>query len=84
MVYKDMASSWLSSFIKNKTQYVCLDGHCSVTKQVTCDVPKGSTLGPLLFLVYINDLQGAFSKSITHHFADDTNLLFPAKKTWHC
>ena len=34
----------------------------------------------MLFLLYINDLQSVFSKSIAHHFADDTNLLFPAKK----
>ena len=33
-----------------------------------------------MVLVYINDLQGAFSKLIIHHFADNTNLLFPAKK----
>ena len=51
-----------------------------ITKQVTCGIPQGSTLGPLLFLVYTNDLQGAFSKLIIHHFADDANLLFPAKK----
>ena len=70
----------MSSFLKNRTQCVCLDGHCSITKQVTCDAPQGSTLGTLLFLVWNNDLQGAFSKSIIHHFADYTNLLFPAKK----
>ena len=73
-----MANSRLSFFIKNKMQYIYLDGHCSITKQVTCDVSQGSTLAPFLFLVYINDLQGAFSESIV---ADDTNLLFPAKKT---
>ena len=76
---RGLANSWSSSFIKNRTQYVYLDGHCSITEQVTCGVPQGSTLGPVLFLVYINDLQGAFSKSKIHHFADDTNL-FPAKK----
>ena len=34
----------------------------------------------MLFYLYINDLQNVFSKSVVHHFADDTNLLFPAKK----
>ena len=75
-----LANSWLSSILKNRTQYVCFDCHCSTAKQVACGVPEGSTLGPLLFLVYINDLQGDFLKSIIHHFAYDTNLLFLAKK----
>ena len=77
---RGLTNSWFSSFLKNRTQYVYLDGHCSITKQVICGVPQGSTLVPLLFLLYINDLQGAFSKLIIHHFADNTNLLFPAKK----
>ena len=77
---RGLANSWLSSLLKNGAQHVYLDGHCSITKQVTCGVLEGSTLGPLLFLVYINDLQGAFSKSTIHHFADGTNLLFPSKK----
>ena len=76
---RGLANNWLSSFLQNRTQYVYLDGHCSITKQVTCGVPQGSTLSPLLFLVYIDNLQSAFSKSIVYHFADDTNLQFPAK-----
>ena len=47
---------------------------------VKCGVPQGSTLGPLLFLLYINDLNPAFNKVITIHFADDTHLKYASKK----
>ena len=77
---RGLANSWLKSFLESRKQYVILPGHSSSVRAVTCGVPQGSTLGPLLFLLYINDLQSVFSKSIAHHFADDTNLLFPAKK----
>ena len=43
-------------------------------------VPQGSTLGPLLHLFYINDLNFVFNIAITIHFADDTHLSYSSKK----
>ena len=55
-----------------------LNGHISETLQIRCGVSKGSVLGPLLFLTYINDLPSA-SKCLTFYlFADDTNIYFEA------
>ena len=65
---RGLTNSWFSSFLKNRTQYVYLDGHFSITKQVTCGVPQGSTLGILLFLMYINDLQGFIILQMTLTF----------------
>ena len=51
----------------------------SQTKIIKCGVLQGSTLGPLLFLIYINDLSNALEKSIVHLFAGDANLLYDNK-----
>ena len=47
--------------------------------ELTCSVPQVSIIGPLLFLIYINDTHHAVSKSRIYHFADDTNLLYTCK-----
>ena len=69
------ANEWFSSYLKNRTQYVSILGFDSSTKTIPHGVPQGSVLGPLLFLIYINDLHSAIKNSKVFHFADDTNLL---------
>ena len=56
-----------------------MEGFFSQTKIVKCGVLQGSTLGPLLFLIHINDLANDLEKSIVHHLAGDTNLLYGNK-----
>ena len=76
---KDRYLSWFTSYLNDRSQQVSLNGQNSNSKPVTCGVPQGSILGPLLFLIYINDMNTAIKNSIVYHFADDTNLLYSHK-----
>ena len=67
-------NDWCRSFLTNRKQYVSIEVFLSQTK-IKCGVLQASTLGPLLFLIYINDLTNALGKSISYYFADNTNLL---------
>jgi len=73
---RGQANRWLSSYLTGRRQYVSIQGHISNHEIIQHGVPQGSVLGPLLFLVYINDLHTCIKHSTTRHFADDTNLLF--------
>ena len=63
----------IKDYLHERYQYTCFNGICSQTLKITCGVPQGSCLGPLLFIMYINDLPMRSNFSTTL-FADDTYL----------
>ena len=72
------AHNWVQSFLTNRTQQVLLEGNMSSPINVTSGVPQGSVLGPLLFLIYINDLPDYIQNNSTvKMFADDTIIYHP-------
>ncbi|CAF1025376.1 unnamed protein product [Brachionus calyciflorus] len=73
--FSDSAISLLLNYFLNRTQYVKIDDVLSDAKHIELGVPQGSVLGPLLFLIYINDLVEFLSNFKVKLFADDTTLI---------
>ena len=68
--------NWFKSYLSNRKQYVNWQGSNSEIETVSCGVPQGSILGPLLFILYVNDLSKVSNKFVSILFADDTTILF--------
>ena len=77
--FRGKSNELLKSFLANRKQYVSINGFNSESLNINCGVPQGSTLGPLLFIIYINDLHFALKFSTSSHFADDTCLIYSTK-----
>ena len=69
---------WFRSYLTNRKQLVDIAGTLSPFQNVTCGVPQGSILGPLLFLVYVNDMCSAVNCKLLL-YADDSALIVPGK-----
>ena len=78
--FRGKIKSLIQSFLTNRQQFVSINGFDSSKLDIKCGVPQGSTLGPLLFLIYINDLRFCLNKSTSSHFADDTCIMYASKK----
>ena len=74
------AHQWLKSYLADRIQYVEIGAHKSTPRNIQYGVPQGSILGPLLFLIYINDLPQCLSSGEAYMFADDTNVYFSANR----
>jgi len=66
--------NWLKHYLSNRKQYTVVNGVSSSINDISCGVPQGSVLGPLLFLIYMNDISYAVPDHDLKLFADDTNV----------
>ena len=76
---RGIINDWFSSYLLGRSQVTEIDSNLSTINKISCGVPQGSVLGPLLFLIYINDFHNSSDKFSFYLFADDTNLLYADK-----
>ena len=74
---------WFCSYLTNRKQCCKVNGKISNIESITCGVPQGSCLGPLLFIIYINDLHLQMKHCDVNMYADDTSLMFASDSVTH-
>ncbi len=80
---RGIAHELIKSYLNHRMQYVDVDGVSSDLLNITCGVPQGSVLGPLLFLLYVNDMHTSAKLLQFYLFADDTTIVFTSKDINH-
>jgi hypothetical protein len=73
---RGVALQWIKSYFCNREQFVQYNETCSSMEKLKFGVPQGSILGPLFFILYINDLPNALELSKSYLFADDTSIYY--------
>lgn len=75
---RGISHKWFESYLSNRYQYTLIDNYVSSIQPTPIGVPQGSILGPLLFIIYINDIQNATENAAPKLFADDSNIFIKA------
>ena len=73
---RGIINAWFASYLLGRSQVTEVGFNLSTECMISCGVPQGSVLGPLLFLIYINDIHNSSAKLSFYLFADDTSLLY--------
>ena len=72
------ALKWFNSYLIYRRQRCSVNNRLSSSGYLNCGVPQGSIIGPLLFLIYLNDLPNCMSSAYPRMYADETNVTFAA------
>ena len=77
--FRGVVKEWFKNYLSDRKQYVKYNDNTSELKNIICGVPQGSILGPLLFILYINDITNTSAILEFILFADDTTILYSSK-----
>jgi len=80
---RNTAHAWFREYLSDRHQFALINGTPSELGEIVTGVPQGSILGPLLFVIYINDLPTCLHKSSVNMYADDTTIYYSSLKLEH-